>query len=135
MPKDSPKSSELAAVAVPCKPRALTDTRRWRRHALDVPVRVIVATPGTTKLYDGRGNELSEGGMAVTAGVELEPGRDVAIEFTPPFSGLPIRVRGTVRHRAGYRYGVEFVTENSEESDQVNRLRLMLQTLSSPASG
>jgi len=66
-----------------------------------------------TKFYGGRGNELSEGGMAVTAGAELRPGREVAIEFTPPYTSVPIRVRGTVRNRTGYRYGVEFLTESA----------------------
>ena len=71
---------------------------------------------------------ISEGGMAVTAGVELKPGEDVAIEFTPPYAGDPIRVRGTVRNRTGYRYGVEFVSESAEETEQLNRLRPMLHT-------
>lgn len=105
-------------------------TRRWQRCSLDVPVRVIVSNSDRTKFYEGRGNELSEGGMAVTVGVELKPGENVAIEFTPPYAGHPIRVRGTVRNRAGYRYGVEFVIDGAEESEQVKRLRLMLQTLS-----
>ncbi|MBZ5706563.1 MAG: PilZ domain-containing protein [Acidobacteriia bacterium] len=130
MPKNSTASSDLAETEEPGKPVALVNTRRWRRYQLDVPVRVIVHTPDKTKLHDGRGNELSEGGMAVTAGVELKPGDEVAIEFTPPYSGSPIRVRGAVRNRAGYRYGVEFLIGTADESDQVNRLRLMLQTLS-----
>lgn len=54
----------------------------------------------------------------------------MALEFTPPYADPPIRVRGTVRNRAGYRYGVEFLIENAEESEQVNRLRPMLQVLS-----
>ena len=95
-----------------------------------MPVRVIVATADKTKLYDGRGNELSEGGMAVTAGVELKPGDQAAIEFTPPYSGPPIRVRGVVRNGQGYRYGVEFLAAGEDESEQVGRLRLMLQILS-----
>ncbi len=85
------------------------------------------------KLYDGRGNELNQGGMAVTAGVELKVGREVAVEFTPPFTGLPIRVRGIVRNRTGYRYGLEFVTANAEETEQVTHLRSLLQTLTSMA--
>jgi PilZ domain len=117
-------------VEKPAKPRPVTNTRRWQRYPLDVPVRVIVNTPGKTKLYDGRGNELSEGGMAVTAGAELSPDREVAIEFTPPYTCVPIRVRGTVRNRTGYRCGVEFLTESPAESEQVNRLRQMLQSLS-----
>ena len=64
--------------------------------------------------------------MAVTAGDELSPGREVAFELTPPYTCVPIRVRGTVRNRTGYRYGVEFLTENPAECEQVNRLRKML---------
>jgi hypothetical protein len=84
-------------------------------------------------LYDGRGNELNEGGMAVTTGVELKVGREVAVEFTPPFTVVPIRVRGIVRNRTGYRYGLEFVTANAEETEQVTHLRSLLQTLTSIA--
>jgi hypothetical protein len=71
-------SKRFELVEKPIKPRPVTGTRRWQRYPLDVPIRVIVDTPGKTKLYDGRGNELSEGGMAVTAGDELSPGREVA---------------------------------------------------------
>lgn len=94
---------------------------------------MIVDTPDKTKICDGRGNELSEGEMALTAGVELSPGHDIGIEFTPPYSCVPIRVRGVVRNRTGYRYGVEFLMQTNEESAEVNRLRMMLQTLSPPA--
>jgi hypothetical protein len=94
--KNSVKSFVSATAGLPPKP-ALISTRRWPRHRLAIPVRVIVHTSDVhtsdrTKLYDGQGNELKEGGMAVTAGVELTVGREVAVEFTPPFSGIPIRV-------------------------------------------
>ena len=44
-------------------------TRRWPRLHLDVPIRVIVHAPGKTSVIVGRGNELNDGGMALTAGV------------------------------------------------------------------
>jgi hypothetical protein len=78
----------------------------------------------------GRGNELSEGGLAVTAGVEMKLGDEAEIEFTPPYSGLPIRIRGVVRNRKGYRYGVEFLAGSDRESEQVDHLRTMLSVLS-----
>lgn len=134
MSKNSVKSFVSATAGLPPKP-AIISTRRWPRHRLDIPVRVIVHTSDVhtserTKLYDGRGNELNEGGMAVTAGVELSVGREVAVEFTPPFSGIPIRVRATVRNRTGYRYGVEFLMETAQETETVDHLRSLLQTLS-----
>ena len=107
-----------------------SNTRRWRRHRLDVPIRVIVHTESKTSVFQGRGNELSEGGMAVTAGVELRPGDETEIEFTPPYSGVPIRIRGVVRNRSGYRYGMEFLAENDQEFAEVHRLRTLLGVMS-----
>lgn len=108
-----------------------SNTRRWPRHHLDVPIRVIVHSESKTSVFPGRGNELSEGGMAVTAGVELKPGDRTEIEFTPPYSGSPIRIRGIVRNRTGYRYGTEFLAEGAQEVAQVDRLRTMLRVMSS----
>jgi hypothetical protein len=104
--------------------------RRWPRYHLDVPIRVIVHWPGKTSVIVGRGNELNEGGMALTAGVELKPGDQAEIEFTPPYSGTPIRIRGLVRNRKGYRYGMEFLAEDDHEQEQVLRWRTMLGVLS-----
>jgi PilZ domain len=67
-------------------------TRRWRRHKVDVPIRVVVHRSGKTSLFDGRGNELSEGGMALTAGVELLPGDTIDIEFAPPVRACPFDI-------------------------------------------
>jgi hypothetical protein len=105
-------------------------TRRWPRYRLDVPLRVIVHGPGKTTVIVGRGNELNEGGMALTAGVELKLGDQAEIEFTPPYMGSPIRVRGVVRNRKGYRYGMEFLAENDVEHEQVQRWQTMLGVLS-----
>ena len=105
-------------------------TRRWPRLHLDVPIRVIVHGRSKTSVIVGRGNELNEGGMALTAGVELRLGDQTEIEFTPPYSGLPIRIRGVVRNRKGYRYGMEFVAEDTHESEQVVRWRTMLGVMS-----
>jgi PilZ domain len=105
--------------------------RRWPRLHLDVPIRVIVHRVDKTRVIVGRGNELSEGGLAVTAGVEMKPGDEAEIEFTPPYSGLPIRIRGVVRNRKGYRYGVEFLAGSDREAEQVDQLRTMLRVMSS----
>ena len=106
-------------------------TRRWVQHKIDVPIRVIVNRSLKTSVVPGRGNELSEGGMALTAGVELNPGDEAAVEFTPPYSGTPIRIRGIIRNRKGYRYGVEFLTTNDQEAEEAERLRAMLRLMSS----
>jgi PilZ domain len=106
--------------------------RRFPRYKVDVPVRVI--TQGLTKvtIVQGRGSELNIGGMAVFAGMELSIGAQVIVEFTPPYSGQPIRVRCFVRNRAGYRYGVEFITESDDDYENVNRIETILRSMGSP---
>jgi hypothetical protein len=99
--------------------------RRWTRHKLDVPIRVIVHLEDKSRVISGRGKEISEGGMAVFAGVELRLGDKIEVEFTPPYGG-PIRVQGIVRNRHGYSYGVEFFTLNEEQTAEQERLRAAL---------
>jgi hypothetical protein len=108
--------------------------RRWLRHRLDVPLRVIVHTPDKTVIRDGRGCELGEGGMSFAAGVELKTGDQVEIEFTPAYSGRPIRVRAVARNGNGYSYGAEFVASSDQERQEIASLRENLQTLSSAYS-
>jgi PilZ domain len=109
-------------------------TRRWPRHRLDVPLRVIIHTPDKTVIRDGRGCELGEGGMSFAAGVELKKGDQVEIEFTPAYSGRPIRVRAVARNGNGYSYGAEFVASSDQERQEIISLRENLQKLSSAYS-
>lgn len=106
--------------------------RRWPRYKVDVPVRVI--TQGLTKvaIVQGRGSELNNGGMAVFAGTELAIGTQVLVEFTPPYSNNPIRVRCFVRNRSGYRYGVEFISESDDDYQSVHQIESVLRSLGSP---
>lgn len=105
----------------------ILQSRRYRRFKLDVPVRVVVETDEKVRYIDGRGNELNEGGLAVNAGVELEVDDCVEVEFTPPYTGQPLRARAAVRNRDGYRYGLEFRAETPEDYDRVADIRVALQ--------
>jgi hypothetical protein len=108
--------------------------RRWPRQRLDVPLRVVIHTADKTVIRDGRACELSEGGMSFAAGVELKTGDKVEIEFTPAYSGLPIRVCAVARNGNGYKYGAEFVASNNHERREIALLRENLQTLLSSYS-
>jgi len=106
--------------------------RRWQRHKLDLPIRLILRRDGnTTSIISARGSEVSEGGLLVFAGTELKTGDEIAVEFTPPFSSEPIRVRAVIRNRAGYKYGVEFLSLNPEEKELTERFRTMLRLATS----
>ncbi len=116
----------MAVNVVVTEPQFL-QTRRFRRYKLDVPVRVVKQAEDKVRYIDGRGNELNEGGLAVNAGVELDVDEVVGVEFTPPYSGEPIRARARVRNRDGYRYGLEFLTETPDDCERVMDIRVALQ--------
>jgi hypothetical protein len=108
--------------------------RRWPRYCINVPVRVVVQRPDKTVIVSGRGTELNEGGMAIFAGVELNLGQRVEIEFTPPYTGQPLRVRSIIRNRTAYNYGTEFLRLNNEDQQQAEQIRQVLQGMGSPVS-
>jgi hypothetical protein len=86
--------------------------RRWPRYAADLPVRVTPSRRASKTAVPGRVNAISEGGMALQASIYFEPGDLMEIEFqTPQY----LRLIGTVRSRAGYYFGLEFLSGLSAE--------------------
>src|SRR5690242_8428354 len=101
--------------------------RRWERSGIDVPIRLIFWNSlHTAKIVEARGRDMSEGGMAVFAGVELRIGDIIELEFTPAYSGQPLRVKAEVRNRRGYSYGIEYLNDTTTEQTQAARLRELL---------
>lgn len=82
----------------------------------------------------GRGNDMSEGGVLVFAGMELKTGDEVTIEFTPPYASGPVRARGIVRHRRGYNYGIEFLQDTEADKEQIEKFRGMLRLAAGSAT-
>lgn len=103
-----------------------THKRRWPRHKVDVPIRLVLHGYNRTFLVEGCGNDLSEGGMLVFAGLQLPVGREVEVEFQLPESSEPLRVPATIRDRNRYFYGLEFTAANAEQQSQIARLRQSL---------
>lgn len=89
--------------------------RRWSRHPVDLPVRVT-CSKGMKITVPGRGIEMSEGGMALYAGVALDPGDLMEIEFLKPNRA---RMCGVVRNRNGFCIGLEFLTPLTENERTV----------------
>jgi hypothetical protein len=80
--------------------------RRWQRHPIDLPVKVLIADECSTITVSGRGTELSEGGMGLYAGILLKPGDLLEVEFGTP---CRFRIMAVVRQRSGYCFGLEFI--------------------------
>jgi hypothetical protein len=72
---------------------------------MNTPVFVVVPGVANT-LVPGMVSKLSRAGMELYAGVNLQPGEMMEVEFRPP--GKTIRVAGVVRNRSGFCFGLEF---------------------------
>jgi len=85
---------------------APANTRRWPRHQVKLPVRIITANESSEIAVPGLTTEISRGGMALYGGVPLQPGDLMAVEFQT-FNRL--RVAASIRDRNGYCFGLEFL--------------------------
>lgn len=108
-------------------PSSIADVtkRRWPRFGVDFPVQVRLTTQGPTRVVacEGQGTDISGGGLAVIADIDLLVGAQVGVEFTPPYSGQSMIFRCFVRNRDGNHYGVEFITENDEDYRKAGALQ------------
>ena len=98
------------------------DLRRSPRYNVDVRIKLVVAKDGKNQMVHGRGNDISENGMAMFVAHELAIDQRLEIEFTLPYSRQPLRIGIMVRNRNGYRYGVEFMTLSAPQKDEIARL-------------
>jgi PilZ domain-containing protein len=81
------------------------DTRRHLRYQMHTPV--FIAVPNARSMVvPGLVSKLSRTGMEIYAGVNLQPGELMEVEFRT--TGKTIRVAGIVRNRSGFCFGLEF---------------------------
>lgn len=82
---------------------AFVSTRRWPRYHASLPVLIAGKSK---KPIPGLACEISQGGMALYGGVDLQPGDIMEVEFQT--SGK-LRMAGVVRNRSGFCFGLEFL--------------------------
>jgi len=83
-----------------------TNTRRWQRYPEELRVRILPCSRLPAIAVTGRGTGLSQGGMALYTGIDMEPDDLVEVEFPTP---RPVKVMAAVRNRNGHYFGLEFL--------------------------
>lgn len=81
------------------------DRRRRKRQLLNTSVQIFA---GSGRV-DALGINLSDVGMCLFTIANLPLESQIEVEFVPPRCKDRVRVCGTVRHRALYLYGIEFL--------------------------
>jgi hypothetical protein len=107
------------------------NTRRWQRHPVQLPVRIITASDVSEIAIPGLTTEISRGGMALYGGVPLQPGDLMQVEFA---TSDRVRVAASIRDRNGYCFGLEFLGLLPSDSTEVAEARFAERTAQSPAT-
>jgi hypothetical protein len=108
--------------------------RRWQRYPFKASLRVVVDQSVDKTVVNGRGVQFSEGGICLFAAANLPVGSQVNVEFKSPNGNEPVRVRGKVRNRSVYLYGVEFLPDKSEDRQQLLRLSAQFRSKAFPSA-
>jgi len=96
--------------------------RRWTRTKIDVAIKIV---RGKNRPISGRGGQISDGGMAISADIELKMGEKIGVEFIAK-NGTPLRIHALVCTREKYCYGLEFLSSNPREEEEVAKFRSAL---------
>ncbi len=88
--------------------------RRRERQLLNTSVQVFTATAH----LDALGINLSDFGMCLFTIANMPVGSEIQVEFLPPQCKQRIRVGGTVRYRALYLYGIEFLVDSDQRPER-----------------
>jgi hypothetical protein len=84
--------------------------RRRQRQLLNTSVQVFAGSVHV----DALGINLNDVGMCLFTIANLPLESQIQVEFVPPRCKERVRVCGTVRHRALYLYGIEFLVDSDQ---------------------
>ena len=115
--------------AKPLEDSSQNYSRRTSRFDVDMRVRVTPDTSDSPVYWFGQANDIGEFGMSVFVPTELELGSVIRIDFNLPYCSQKITLRGTVRNRSSFRYGVEFYYPTRLEREMILRACKMMSVL------
>jgi len=104
----------------PHQPERTINSRRYPRYELETELRAGLFG-GEQREMRGRSLNINEGGMGGIFVAGWDVGTCVALQFSVPITSNPIKVKGVVRNRTGYRYGFEFSDLTPEERETISR--------------
>ena len=89
------------------------ELRKSPRYRVDIRLKVITGIAVQGRAIFGRGSDISEGGMRVFVPADLAIGETITLELTLPYSDQKLLIRGVLRNRLGFSYGVEYSASTS----------------------
>ena len=99
-----------------------TESRRWKRYAVEIPATVNYSHAGNFVSCEAKADSVSRGGMRLFVPRTLEPGMAVTVEVSFPYHSTSLKLRGVVRNANGFNYGVELWGTNPYQQWVIERV-------------
>ena len=109
-------------------------TRVSHRYSVTAPVEIKLVRGGEVSRAIGQSLDVSEDGMCLDVEIALLPGEAVTLRFSLPTSRDMMEIRGTVRHRKGNQYGIEFIIINDQQQQAIRALCSVLPPVTVPVT-
>jgi c-di-GMP-binding flagellar brake protein YcgR len=97
----------------------MTRSRMFLRYELDARATVIISDDDGVKKLSVRTLDIAEGGMALVCPVDLPTNSSLQIEVKLPGTGDLLKIRGLVRNRSGFRFGIEFLRIRDDQQKMI----------------
>jgi hypothetical protein len=94
-------------------------SRMFLRYELDARATVFVSGDAGTQKLSVRTLDIAEGGMALMCPVELPTNSSLQVEVKLPGTGELLKIRGLVRNRNGFRFGIEFLRVRDDQQKMI----------------
>jgi hypothetical protein len=99
-----------------------TEHGRLVRCRLDQQLKVrVIGCRNRETIVQGRIREVTAQGLEAVIPSPLKPGDIVTVEFSA--DGCPLALRAVVRHRRGFRYGLEFTGLTERDATTLSKIR------------
>lgn len=95
--------------------------RRWDRYNVMFSVNVTMVEDGKRITLSGQASDISKGGLRLFVTRTVEVGASLSLQFLLPYYSTELEIKGVVRSRDGFTYGVEFLNPTGEQQHIIER--------------
>jgi len=103
--------------------------RRWERYDVTVRTKITWSLNGEAQSISGEASDVSQGGLRMFIPRDLSLGVTLLLEFSLPYNSRVMAIRGVIRGRHGFTYGIEFISPSDYQQRAIAQLCKTLQLL------
>jgi hypothetical protein len=96
--------------------------RTHGRYKVSVPLSASITRDDKPMKFSGTVVQFGPGGITAEVNADFGSGDILTVDFTLPYSQVPLRIDAIVRNRSDYRYGLEFQDPTADQRSAIQRL-------------